>query len=70
MTVLHAPLKNSDPVVVGILEKRDLGLGPDPREKPDPGPLGKKRTLGLNKIPDPWTLWKNRTLDKNQLSQQ
>ena len=40
MTVLHAPLKNSDPVVVGILEKRDLGLGPDPREKPDPGPLG------------------------------
>ena len=46
MTVLHAPLKNSDPVVVGILEKRDLGLGPDPREKPDPGPLGKKTDSG------------------------
>ena len=43
---------------------RDLGLGPEPREKPDPGPLGKKRTLGPNETPDPWTLWKNRTLDK------
>ena len=50
----------------GILEKADLGPGPDPREKPDPGPLGKTGPIFPSAKNGLWTLKKNRTLSKTE----
>ena len=47
----------------GILEKADLGPGPDPREKPDPRPFGKTGPIFPSAKNGLWTLKKNRTPD-------
>ena len=39
--------------LMGILEKADLGPGPDPREKPDPFLLAEKTDFGPLRKPDP-----------------
>ena len=44
-------------------EKSDLGLGPDTREKPDPGPWGKNGPIFSSVKTGLWALIKHRTPD-------